>query len=145
MFFVPMVSYSKADDDAKICFEQTEYDFGQIERNSSGKCRFFFTNCGKNNLVINYVRTTCGCTEAKSNKKQYKPGERGFIEVEYDTRRLGNIGKIIFVSTNSCGNEKILLRIKGEVVKTNDAFSEKRFFIRKYLGKVRSLFLRNGS
>lgn len=62
-----MVSHSKSDGDAKICFEQTEYDFGQIERNSSGKCKFFFTNCSKNNLIINYVKTTCGCTEAKSN------------------------------------------------------------------------------
>lgn len=113
-----------------ICFDYLEYDYGRIPQKSCGECCFYFTNCGDAVLNIDYVKTTCGCTVAHLSKRSYEPGERGFIKVEYDTRKLGKIGKIIFVSSNSRGHEKSILRIKGEVVrlKTGTKENTKSFF-----------------
>lgn len=100
----------------KICFEKVVHDFGRIQQNDPAICRFNFKNCGEGVLCVHYVKTTCGCTDAHSNKRSYKPDETGFIEVSYDSHRVGNIGKIIFVATNTPEKQKVALRITGEVV-----------------------------
>lgn len=109
----------------KICFEHTMHSFGTIEQGSPACCNFTFTNCGTGTLIIDHVSTTCGCTCATSDKKKYLPGEKGTIQVEYNSNKIGNIGKLIFVVSNANGYEKSILKITGKVESRNKILNSK--------------------
>jgi hypothetical protein len=111
----------KTEDDKKydkkapvIKFETLVYDYGTIVRGSDGLCVFIFENAGKNPLVLNNVKPTCGCTVPKWSKEPIKSGKKSGIEVKYNTRRVGSFSKSITVYSNA-SNSPVVLRIKGKV------------------------------
>ena len=97
-----------------IQFDNTTYDYGQIEQGANGDCEFTFTNVGTEPLLLSDVRASCGCTTPLWTREPIMPGKTGAIKVHYDTNRLGGINKAITVTTN--GNpERVVLRIAGNV------------------------------
>lgn len=46
---------------AEIAFKQSEYNFGELKLNSNALCQFFFSNPHDVPLVIQQVKTSCGC------------------------------------------------------------------------------------
>lgn len=100
---------------AVIEFEKTTIDYGTIEKGADGKKVFKFTNTGNGPLIISQVKSSCGCTIPKYPKKPIFPGEKGEIEVKYDTRRVMPFKKTITVGSNA-ETPSILLFIKGNVV-----------------------------
>jgi hypothetical protein len=97
-----------------IKFEVTSHDFGKIYQNGNGKFSFKFTNTGKEPLIIQNVRSSCGCTVASRPNAPILPGESSEISVKYDTRRIGVFHKNITVTSNA-DNASVVLYIKGEV------------------------------
>jgi len=97
-----------------IQFENTKHNFGTILQNGDGNWEFKFKNTGKEPLIIQNVRSSCGCTIAQRPSKPILPGESASIKVRYDTRRLGVFHKTITVSSNA-DNASIVLEIRGEV------------------------------
>jgi len=102
--------------DAVISFIETEYDFGTIEHKKPVSHRFEFSNAGKTPLIINDVMTSCGCTAAEWTKTVIKPGEKGFISVEFDAELLGPFNKMITVSYNGATSPAYLF-FRVEVIK----------------------------
>ena len=47
------------------------------------------------------------------------PGEKGTIEINYDTQRVGPINKTVRIQTNE-GEEEITLYIKGNISDTKE-------------------------
>jgi len=45
----------------------------------TAKAEFAFTNTGKQPVVIDSVKSSCGCTTVGLEKKTYQPGEKGHI------------------------------------------------------------------
>ncbi|MFW5820263.1 MAG: DUF1573 domain-containing protein [Bacteroidota bacterium] len=101
-----------------IKFENTVYDFGTIEYNSDGRCYFEFTNDSHQDLIINVVRTTCGCTRPEWPDEPVMPGEKGRIGITYNTKLPGRFHKSISVYSNA-ENSPVKLFIKGIVKKDN--------------------------
>ncbi len=99
---------------ATLVFKQGEYDFEEIETNSDAQCTFTFTNTGKNPLVIQNVKTTCGCTVPEWTRKPVKAGKNGEIIVTYNTTHPGRFNKTITVFYNG-KNSPETLTIKGTV------------------------------
>jgi len=97
-----------------IQFENTKHNFGTILQNGNGNWEFKFKNTGKEPLIIQNVRSSCGCTIAQRPSKPILPGESASIKVRYDTRRLGVFHKTITVSSNA-DNASVVLEIRGEV------------------------------
>lgn len=97
-----------------IAFETTDHDFGKILQNGDGNFSFKFKNTGKEPLIIQNVRSSCGCTVASRPNAPILPGESSEISVKYDTRRIGVFHKNITVSSNA-DNASVVLNIKGEV------------------------------
>ena len=81
----------------KIKFEEEDFNFGIIIEGEKVQHSYKFENTGKSDLIISDVQTSCGCTSSKNfTKKPLKPGEKGEIEIEFDsTEKSGNIKKII--------------------------------------------------
>jgi len=96
-------------------FEEETLDYGTIAKGSEGKRVFEFTNVGDAPLIIQRVQATCGCTVPKKPEKPIMPGEKGQIEVSYDTKRLGRFSKAINVYSNA-KSERKTLKIKGNIL-----------------------------
>jgi hypothetical protein len=99
---------------AAIEFETTEHDFGTLPQGGNGTFEFIFKNTGKDPLVLNNVRSSCGCTVPEWPKGPVKKGDKGVIKVSYNTRITGNFSKSISVYSNA-GEGPVVLIIKGKV------------------------------
>ncbi|WP_422089779.1 DUF1573 domain-containing protein [Tenacibaculum ovolyticum] len=99
-------------------FETASIDYGKIEKGSEKKRVFEFTNIGDAPLVITQVVSTCGCAVPKKPEKPIMPGQKGLIEVSYDTNRVGGFSKMFTVISNAKAKRKAL-KIKGFVTNKN--------------------------
>ncbi|WP_075340669.1 DUF1573 domain-containing protein [Tenacibaculum agarivorans] len=97
-------------------FEKDVINYGKITQGSEGKRVFEFTNVGDAPLIIKDIKSTCGCTVPSKPEKPIMPGEKGQIEVSYDTKRLGGFSKAITVYSNA-KEERKMLKIKGYITK----------------------------
>ena len=101
----------------EIKFEKTTIDLGIFSEDEPVRtCVFKFTNVGKAKLVINYVSTSCGCTNVEYPKDYISPGGSGEIKVTYDGKGKlpGKFKKVIQVFSN-CKNDLSRLFINGEM------------------------------
>lgn len=97
-----------------IKFNELEHDYGTIEQGGNGTYAFEFINEGDAPLVLTNVRSSCGCTIPEWPKEPIEAGNGASIIVKYDTRRIGNFAKTVYVSSNAT-EKPVLLRIKGKV------------------------------
>ena len=100
---------------ARLTFEETEYDFGEIDEGGVVKHTFEFTNTGKAPLIITHARSTCGCTIPKWPENPIPAGEKGEIYVEFDTKGKGGYqGKPVTVTANTFPSQTVVT-VKGRV------------------------------
>jgi len=118
VLFISVASFAQANDDQKPAFKfVTEtINYGKITLGSNGVRVFEFTNTGKSPLIITQVKASCGCTVPKKPEQPIMPGEKGKIEVSYDTKRPGGFSKAITIFSNA-KNPRKMLKIKGFVEK----------------------------
>ena len=91
-------------------------NYGNIEQYTHGNRIFEFTNTGASPLIIKEIKTSCDCTVPKKPTKPIMPGEKGTIEVSYDTSKLGGFIKQFTIFSNAKQAVK-RVRIKGFVLK----------------------------
>ncbi len=99
----------------EIYFEQSTYDFGEIAEDSDTVFFVSFKNIGKKAIIINRVRSTCGCTIPSWPKEPVEPATGGNIEVKYNTSLTGPFMKSVYVYS-SAGNSPVKLTVKGKVI-----------------------------
>lgn len=105
---------------ARIVFEEREYDFGKISRSMDTLMQhtFVFQNDGEKDLVVMHVMSGCGCTTPTFTKEPLKPKQKGQITVSYrgKTQQLGYFRKSVTVFSND-PRSYVRIFIKGELVK----------------------------
>jgi hypothetical protein len=99
----------------ELWFEENLHDYGEIVKDGDGTWSFAFKNLGKEAVVINRVRSTCGCTVPEWPREPIEPGASGEITVEYNTSTTGTFLKSVFVYSTAA-NSPVKLQIKGRVV-----------------------------
>ena len=102
----------------KIEFKTETIDYGTVNKDEDNGLRVFeFTNTGDKELVINDVKSSCGCTVPSKPTAPILPGKTGKIEVQYNMNP-GPISKTITVTSNATNKPEgtILLKISGNVV-----------------------------
>ena len=112
---MPFVASSKS----SVKWIETMHNFGAFSENE-GKvsCTFSFVNDGDTPIVIQSVRSTCGCTTPEYSKFPIAPGDTGSIEVSYNpTGRPGRFDKKIYVDLNT-QPARYTLSILGSVIGT---------------------------
>ena len=98
-------------------FGSDEFDFGQVKQGEKVYHKYMFTNTGSEDLVITYIRTSCGCTTPEYSKEPVKPGAEGYVDVEFDSSgKKDTQMKTITVFGNFEGQPNRALKLKGEVV-----------------------------
>lgn len=99
----------------EIWFEETVHDYGDIPEDSDGSWTYVFKNLGKEAILINRVRSTCGCTVPAWPREPIEPGSSGEITVKYNTAQAGTFFKSLYVYS-SADNSPVKLQIKGKVI-----------------------------
>ena len=110
---------------AQVAFPSMTWDFGNInERGGYVSHDFEFTNTGTIPLVIEDVKTSCGCTSTQWPREPIAPGAKGVIKAVFQPLgRQGSFSKEITLVTNTSPSGRIL-KITGYVIPNNNDVGE---------------------
>lgn len=98
-----------------ITFKEMEHDFGKIKQGDKVKYAFKFKNTGKEPLVINSAKGSCGCTVPSYPKEPVAPGADAVIDVEFNSAgKSGAQTKTVTLNANTDPNPT-RLTIKAEI------------------------------
>lgn len=99
-----------------IKFENTTYDGGVVLQGEKVNVAYKFTNTGKEPLIIESVKASCGCTASAPKDKIIQPGASSEIMATFDSRgRKGAQKKSITVRSNDPDSPAVILRLNVEV------------------------------
>ena len=93
----------------------TEYDFGVMERYQPDSFSFVFKNTSGFDLVIDNVRTTCGCTAPRWTYEAIPADSTSTIEIVYNSKNPGYFEKKVKVFFAGIRKPEVL-KVEGEVV-----------------------------
>jgi len=91
-----------------------EHDFGNIRRERPVEHVFKFKNTTTGPIVLQTVRTSCGCTAASWTEAPIEAGATGEVRIEYDAYKIGDFNKKITVFFNK-QRKPDKLQISGSV------------------------------
>ena len=91
-----------------------EYDFGEVKFGRTVGTSFTFKNVSSDSILLQTVRTTCGCTAANWPEQAIAPGATGEIKIEYSADQSGGFRKKIRVFFDRQRKPE-LLWVGGEV------------------------------
>jgi len=101
----------------RLVLAESVFDFGKVEQGSHVNHLFRFTNQGGQNLRIESIKTSCGCTAAVISSEVIGPGQEGTISATFDTARFsGEKAKEISVYSNDPTQPMVTLTLQGEVL-----------------------------
>lgn len=102
-------------DTTLLVFDKELHNFGKVQAGEEIACRFGFTNMGEKSLVIDDVVAGCGCTNVKYPHKPVSPGEKGAVEIVFNTSgRNGHQRQVVRVISNG-SRYPVELVIRAEV------------------------------
>lgn len=110
-------SIEKMSDKSKIVFEEEVFNFGKIYIGEIVEYGFKFKNQGSGELIINNVKSSCGCTAALVSKNHLQKNETGEVKVKFNPGRyVGKVSKSVVVNSNDPKCSAVKLTITGEVI-----------------------------
>lgn len=102
-----------------LSVDDAEFNFGKINQGDKVDHTYVLTNSGKSDLVIRKVKASCGCTAVQPDKTIITPGESVNIKTVFNSAgKLGNQNKTVTIITNDPRKSKMILWVKGEVLKS---------------------------
>jgi hypothetical protein len=100
--------------------DDPEFKFGKIKQGEKVEHTYVLSNTGKSDLVIRKVKASCGCTAVQPEKKIIAPGESVNIKTVFNSAgKMGNQNKTVTIITNDPKKSKMILWVKGEVLKAS--------------------------
>lgn len=101
-----------------IQFANLNYEGGTAIEGEKITYKYAFTNTGNQDLLIESVKASCGCTASAPRDKVIKPGESSEIIATFDSKgRVGKQTKTITVNTNDPDQPVTQLRLSVVVEK----------------------------
>ena len=103
---------------ATIEFEETTYDFGEIESGTIFSHVFTFTNTSDEPLVLSNAKGSCGCTVPQWPREPIMPGETASITVKFNSKnKKGKRNQRITLTANT-EPAQTFLYLTGDVIST---------------------------
>jgi len=97
-------------------FDEVLYDFESISQGEKVEHTFVFENTGENPLLITSAHGSCGCTIPEWPKDPIAPGEKGNIDVVFNSNgKKGKQHVTVTVVANTVPNTSIVA-LKGTVL-----------------------------
>jgi hypothetical protein len=98
--------------------ESKTVELGTIPGSTPKDVEFKFTNGGKRDLIIRYMKASCGCTAVQQGiqGQGIKPGESSTIKAVFNSGSYkGKVTKAIYVYTNDPKNSEVVLMLNADV------------------------------
>jgi hypothetical protein len=98
--------------------QSTTVDLGKIKGSTQNEVVFNFKNEGKSDLMLRFIRSTCGCTAVQQGPQGVgiKPGESSTIKAVFNSGSYsGKVTKAIYVYTNDPKNSEMVLMLTADV------------------------------
>ncbi|MCL6495840.1 MAG: DUF1573 domain-containing protein [Ignavibacterium sp.] len=103
---------------ASLFLPENQFNFGKVKEGTTVSHTFELVNKGSDILEIKDVRTSCGCTAALVSSSTLKPGEKGTLKVDLDTKgRQGKMSRTISIVSNDSEQSTKVITIYAEVLK----------------------------
>ena len=101
-----------------VTFDKTVHDFGTVTvKDGALACTFTLTNSGDEDIYIQAVVSSCGCTGVQWTKTKIEPGSTGTIEATYSNDEGPYpFDKTLTVYTTAA-KKPIVLHLRGTVKK----------------------------
>lgn len=114
--FITMSTFAFAQPKLEIVGGST-YNWGDVKLNESPlKATVKLFNAGSEELIIQNVKPSCGCTTAPLDKDVLKPGEEATLVISMKISKGGKQSKTIRISSNDPQNPQQTLRIVANVI-----------------------------
>ncbi|MCC6599435.1 MAG: DUF1573 domain-containing protein [Crocinitomicaceae bacterium] len=85
-----------------IIFDNSEHDFGNLKQGDNAEYSFRFTNTGKEPLIIEDAKGSCGCTVPSYPKEPIAPGANAEIKVKFSSaNKSGPQKKTVTITANT--------------------------------------------
>ena len=98
----PKLDKNKTTQITQIEFDTETHDFGRVKSGEILTYSFVFSNQGEAGLIISKAEADCGCVQATIPVEPINPGEKGIIEVEFNSSGMvGKQLKTIEIQSNS--------------------------------------------
>ncbi|MFN0204407.1 MAG: DUF1573 domain-containing protein [Bacteroidia bacterium] len=97
-------------------FRELTYNFGTVKAGERVKHAFYFKNISQEPIIIQSVKSSCGCDVADLRKRNgiIPPNEENYIDYQLDTKgRSGMNSKAVMIQTSK---GFLLLKVKGEIL-----------------------------
>ena len=99
----------------KIDVKTDSHDFGEAWEGETLNNAFEVKNIGDEDLVIETVKTSCGCTAVKFDNR-IAPGKTGFVTLSLRTQGLhGAFHKTGTIHSNDPASPRVVLKLTGSV------------------------------
>jgi len=109
-------THADAQEWADKMFDHLEYDFGSLARGAKSEHRFKIKNNFKEDIRIESVQSSCGCTIPQVTKEVLASGEEAELVTEFDTVKFkGSHSATITVTFASPFTAEVRLQIRGYV------------------------------
>jgi hypothetical protein len=119
----------------RIVFATEEVTFENVKEGEVKIAEFKFTNKGDQNLIIDRVAPSCGCTVATFDEV-VKPGKTGVIKLTLDTVGItGAFRKTAAVSSNDPARPTVSLVMLGETIAKLKVDQGRRIHLKGCLGR----------
>lgn len=103
---------------ASLYLPENQFNFGKVKEGTTVSHTFELINNGNDVLNIKDIKTSCGCTAALVSNSNLKPGEKGTLKVDLDTKgRQGKMSRTITIVSNDSEQPTKVLTIYAEVLK----------------------------
>ena len=91
-------------------------DLGKVKKGDSSVAVFTIQNIGDRPLIINDLKTSCGCTAAVISTKEVAAGQSARVKVTYTADNKGAFSRNVTIYSNAENYNPCTLVIKGVVI-----------------------------
>ena len=110
----------------QINFDEESYDFGNIRQGDVVTHHFVIRNNGNEDLQIERVRASCGCTAAAPDKDVLTPGDSTTVKVTFDSNgRKGVQKKYVYVFSNDPKRKQVRLSFTTKILLPDELDAKK--------------------
>ena len=101
----------------QIAVEPASFDFGKALANRTLRKEFVIRNVGSQDLLIDRVSTSCGCTAALLDGKLVKPGQSSSLRIELQTLATpGRLERKVVLRSNDEAHDPLEIKLQVNVV-----------------------------
>ena len=102
----------------RLAVGTTSYNFGKLEKGQKAVAKFTIKNTGRQDLVVQGVKSNCNCVTYKVSVPALKPGEQATLELTYIPAVLKEQNEVIHVISNDIVMPDLKLTLKANVVES---------------------------